>query len=113
MQHYDFEARIPLDHVMHLVTSFREGTLLVNRGDNLMCAGSAVGEVGALLKTFEVDPEPIGAINSVRQMTLGELIEEFEAAFPKDQDPATFQINPFLAVLIQRLIELLLDELLK
>lgn len=111
MKHYEFEARVPFDHVMHLISSYREGTLLTEKGDNLMCVGSAVGEVGALVKNME-EPEPIGALNSVRQMSLDELIDEFEQAFPAGSTEPV-QISPFLAALLQRLLELLLDQLLK
>ncbi len=46
---YNFEPRIPANHVLQLVKNLRSGEF--ERGDNLLLVGAISGEIGALLKT--------------------------------------------------------------
>ena len=123
MDHYDFEARIPLDHLMHLVAQVRNGTLITNRGDNLMCLGSISGELGALLKTYQNDDAtPIGsAVTRAYEMTVDpvmdiyqvskELEEELATPMAVDQPMGAAALNPYVLALILRLIKLAIDAL--
>ena len=108
MEHYEFKSRIPVDHVRHLIVAFKEGTLLDNKGDNIMCVASALGEVGAMVKSFE-NPDIVPfASPAITQMTEQELIEQLED-FLAESDGA--QISPFMVALIMQALKLLLDYL--
>ena len=103
MDHYNFEARIPLDHAMHIVAMVRAGELLEKKSEALMCIGSATGEIGALLGQYEV-PTPFGAFAA--EMSIEEVCEELEAkvqvmevAEPSSIDPATIALILQLAQL--------------
>jgi hypothetical protein len=58
MNHYDFEARIPVDHVLHIISVVREEGVAGNTSKLMICLGSAIGELGAFLGTF--GPSPVG-----------------------------------------------------
>lgn len=108
MDHYDFKPRVPVDHVRHIISSVREG--VPKKGQLLMCVGSASGEVGALIDTFEnPDVVPIGS-PTITSMEEQELLRELEDAL-NDYNPEAAQISPFLLALIMKAIELALEYL--
>lgn len=96
---YDFQPRVPLDHVIELVGILR-GTVERERGDILVLCGATLGEIGALLKTGLVVTNAY-EVNDV----------EFQAeqlAATLDADPQ-FDITPWIP-LILKIIELIVSR---
>jgi hypothetical protein len=62
MAHYEFEAVIPVEHVMHLITLVRENgsNLLGVKGEVLTEVGCICGELGAYIGPSDI-PQPMGA----------------------------------------------------
>jgi len=106
MEHYEFEARLPIDHVRHIVASVREG--VPSKSGLLMCVGSATGELGALLATFE-NPD-VFSTTAVESMSEEEVLEELESLLNEAED-STYQLSPFAIALIMKAIELALEYL--
>lgn len=96
---YDFQPRVPVDHVLTLVGILR-GTIERERGDVLVLCGATLGEVGALLKqglvvtAAEVDVTDVD--NQAEQLAV-----TLQAADPQ------FDISPFIPIIL-KIIELLL-----
>lgn len=59
MNHYEFESKLPVDHVLHLVSMVRSGELVVSQ--MLICSGSALGELGTFIESFQL-PKPVGML---------------------------------------------------
>lgn len=97
---YPFEARIPIDHVLKLVSNLRNGDF--ERGDNLQLGGAISGEVGALLKTgfsvgvLEADDMP----STIDECVL--MLSQLEGS-----DVSTQAIPPWVIPVILKLLELL------
>ena len=90
MEHYEFKAAIPVDHLLHIVSIVRTSGVAGNVDDLLICLGSAMGELGTYIKSFE---EPYGEVLSdadvaeVGNMTVEECCMMLET---KIGDPETF-----------------------
>ena len=104
--HYEFEAKVPVEHVKHVIAMVREG--VPDKGKLLICVASAAGEVGALIDSFE-NPEvvPIGS-PTIEQMSENELFQELDDAL---QTSEAAQISPFVLALILKALEYALDYL--
>jgi hypothetical protein len=120
--HYDFESKIPVDHVLHIIQTVREDGVLGNTGDILICVGSAVGELGTFIKSF--GPAPFGDIapvmtvivdeqeTMVEGLSLLQVCDELESQLaPKMSGEAPAAINPLLMALIVQLVKRLLAQL--
>jgi len=107
---YNFEPRIPFDHLGHLVAAYKAGSLLTNKGESLMCCGSILGEIGSLVTTFE-SPTPIGASN-LTTMDMNELVQELEETLESYKEERA-NISPYVIALIVKFIELALEQLKK
>lgn len=99
---YDFEARLPVNHVTQLVKNLRSGEF--DYGDNLILVGAISGEIGTLLKSVpfplmasDEDDVPAsihGCLNALDAMVV--------------EDPEAMQsINPSIWIpIVLKLIEL-------
>lgn len=96
---YDFQARIPVDHVVTLIGILR-GTVERERGDVLMLCGATLGEVGALLKTGFVVAQSVEVSNVTAQT------DELAEALANDPQ---FDITPYIP-LILKIIELIISR---
>ena len=99
---YDFQPRIPLDHVITLIGILR-GTVERERGDVLILCGSTLGEAGALFKQglvgvmVEVDDTDEGVVQQAEQLQV--MVEA---------DP-NFDISPFIPIIL-KIIEMILNR---
>jgi hypothetical protein len=110
MEHYAFEARIPFDHVKHIITGIKDGTFLTNKGQSLMCIASAAGELGAFINTFEnPDVVPIGA-PGLTQLSADEVLKEVED-FIDEYNTETSQVSPYLLAVLFKALEIALQYL--
>lgn len=122
MAHYDFESKIPVEHVLHIIQTVREDGVLGNTGDILVCAGSAIGELGTFIKSF--GPAPFGDAapvmtvvvdeqeTMVESLSLTQLCDELESQFaPKMAGAEPAAINPLVLALIVQLVKRLLAQL--
>lgn len=98
---YDFQARIPVDHVVTLVGILR-GTIERERGDVLILCGATFGEAGALLKNGLVS-----VAESSEFVEVTNVEEQAGLLAAKLEEEPTFDITPWLP-LILKIIELLL-----
>lgn len=100
---YDFQPRLPVDHVLAAVRLIRAGN--PPRGDILKLAGAAVGEVGALLAQgpiFSLDCEPSTDIEAAIAA-----LESIE--FSREAADPQFDITPYLPYILM-LIEWLIKR---
>jgi len=97
---YDFEARLPVNHVLSLVKNLRSGDF--DRGDNLLLVGAISGEIGALLKTGFVIS--LGSEDELPSTVSG-CIHALDAI--TTEDPQATAIDPSLLIpIVLKLIEL-------
>lgn len=104
---YNFEPRIPADHVMQLIGILR-GTIEKERGDVLMLCGATLGEAGALLKggllvtMVEPSDDIEGQIDLLEAHLLGSMVE---SACKEDDSlevvEPTFDISPWIPIIIE------------
>lgn len=98
---YPFVARVPIDHVLKLVSNLRNGDY--ERGDNFELVGAISGEVGALLKTgFTVGVmEASDMPSTIDECIL--MLSQLEGS----SDVTTQAIPPWVIPVILKLLELL------
>lgn len=105
MSDYEFKPRIPVECVRHVIAIVRSGDVGSQKGELLQHCGAILGELGALVETFESDVDgPFASVDN-----LGELIADIEDQINYD----TVQMNPMLVALIVKLVEFALDKWLK
>lgn len=91
---YDFEARLPVDHVLAAIRLIRAGN--PPRGQLLKLAGAAVGEVGALL-----EKGPIFSVMEDSEVDIESAIAQLEALeFSAESAEPNFDITPFIPIII-------------
>lgn len=110
MDHYEFEAKVPVEHILHIVKTVRESGVQGNVGCILQCAGSALGELGAFIDSFK--PEPVGTVlygdRPVETLSLNEVCDALEAKFgvatAAEDDKSA--IDPTTIALILQIVKL-------
>lgn len=96
---YDFQPRIPVDHVVTLVGILR-GTIERERGDVLILCGATLGEAGALLKQ--------GLVVTTVAVEDDVEAQAEQLAVMAEADPQ-FDITPWIPVILQ-IIEMILNR---
>lgn len=111
MSDYEFEARVPIECVKHVIDIIRSGNMMSRKGELLEHCGAILGELGALLKSFEEDgpdgPFASVALSEDQDITLSLLMEDIE----DEIEGEGFKMNPLVVALIVKLIELALKRL--
>jgi hypothetical protein len=97
---YDFQPRIPVDHVIQLSGIFL-GTVERERGDVLILCGSTLGEAGALLKQGLV---VTNAVEVDADADIEVMAEQLQAMVEADPQ---FNIAPWIPVIL-KIIEMIL-----
>ena len=102
---YDFQKRIPIDHVLALVENIRNGNY--HRGENLILIGAITGEIGALLASGTL---PVVALLDCDETSIPATIDGCVLALEPLENAAfdvepQFDISPFIPIIL-KLIEL-------
>jgi len=99
---YEFKARLPIDHVRQIVSNLKSGNY--ERGENMELAGAAVGELGALTRSFGGQPVAMAAPPA----TIEECIELFKSI---DGDVQTMALPPWAIPVIEFIIREILKRI--
>lgn len=96
---YDFQSRIPIDHVLSIYRNVKEGQGVT--GDNLQLAGATLGEVGALVK--DGLKFPVTTLENVTHDDMMSKLAELENQVTNVGDStiqASFDITPYLPYIL-------------
>jgi len=101
---YDFQKRIPIDHVLALVANIRSGNY--DRGENLILIGAITGELGALLASGTLPIVTLDFDETIVPATIDGCVLALETLenVSLDAEP-NFDITPFIPIIL-KLIEL-------
>jgi len=108
MKEYDFEAKVPVEHVMHIISAIRGGTLTASGA--LICTGSSLGELGAFIAKFQAPFAQQLAV-SFADLSIEEVCDELERKLTTtsfSNSPST--IDPAMVALIIQLVSLLFKK---
>lgn len=90
---YDFQPKLPVDHVISLVRLIRSGD--ANASEILKLAGAITGELGALLANG-----PIFSVQS-SELTFEEALEKLESLeFSTSSADPSFDITPWIPIIL-------------
>lgn len=110
MSKYEFEAKVPVACVKHVIEIVRSGELKTRKGELLQECGAILGESGALLSTFENPDVFAGDTSEIQSKGLNELVDEIEE-FVEAYDEQLNQINPIFITLLIELIKRLIEQI--
>lgn len=112
---YNFEARVPIDHIRGIVTIFRSGEAATKKGPLGELCGAAIGEASAIVTNFEGGDPVIGACPEDLPTTIEGAISRFEEILEAyDAQPAgadgPSRLSPEMWALIIQIARLVLDS---
>lgn len=100
---YDFEPRLPVDHVLAAVRLVRSENFSV--AELLKLIGASVGEVGALMSQG-----PIFGVVSSEELTVEEAIAQLESVeFSTQAADPNFDPTPWIPIIL-KIIEWLIER---
>jgi hypothetical protein len=106
---YQFEARLPIDYTMQLVTLVRAGEIVSKKEEALILSGSIQGELGSWLKSLKNTPDPV-PFATIQHHDLPANLEacadELDALLSGDAP----KLNPEIVALIMQLITLAIQR---
>ncbi len=103
----NFEAKIPVDCVRELIGMVRNGSVVLNKSRALQVAGTILGQIGGVLGTVQT---PIfGDVDAPSNL---EACCEAVADQMPEGEVTGFGSNPSVAMLVAKLIEYVLKEIL-
>lgn len=110
---YEFQAQIPVEHVLHLVGIVRNNmsNLIAAKGDILEEIGAITGELGAYFNSQEMPYGTALANGAFQTMQLDQLCDKIEAELAPESASAVGAIDIMTIMMIIRLVIQLLNSL--